>query len=263
MNILITICGRAGSKGVKNKNTRIFLGYPLAVYSAAAAILFKRMRTNDRINLCASSDSDTILNTLRPYGITCVKRPESLAHDDSPKLPAIRHALQHMEAIEDIRYDFIIDLDITAPLRKVSDIENALCILQNSPEADAVFSVVPARRNPYFNMVERKDGKMQKILGGAFTARQQAPAVFDMNASIYCYKRQSLLNKLQNSPLDGQFEIFLMRDTAVLDIDSEEDFALMEVLGRHFFTGEFREMYDFVTQMHSAAQPDADFPTVP
>jgi CMP-N-acetylneuraminic acid synthetase len=249
MNILITICGRAGSKGVKNKNTRIFLGYPLAAYSLAAAMLFKKKRGGDSVDICADSDSDKILDAVRQYDATRIKRPEALARDDSPKLPAIRHALARMEEIKKKRYDYILDLDITSPFRTVWDMENALNIIQENTAADVVFSVVPARRNPYFNMVERKDGKMQKILDGAFTARQQAPEVYDMNASVYCYRRDSLLNRLDQSPLDGVFEIFLMRDTAVLDIDSEEDFALMEVLGRYFFSGAFKELYEHVIRI--------------
>ena len=36
-NILITICGRAGSKGFKNKNLKTFLGTPLVYYTVAIA----------------------------------------------------------------------------------------------------------------------------------------------------------------------------------------------------------------------------------
>ena len=31
--LLITICGRAGSKGFKNKNLKTFCGHPLVYYS--------------------------------------------------------------------------------------------------------------------------------------------------------------------------------------------------------------------------------------
>ena len=38
--LLITICGRAGSKGFKNKNLKTFCGHPLVYYSLSAAELF-------------------------------------------------------------------------------------------------------------------------------------------------------------------------------------------------------------------------------
>ena len=40
MNSLVTICARAGSKGVKSKNIRDFLGYPICWYTLAAYRLF-------------------------------------------------------------------------------------------------------------------------------------------------------------------------------------------------------------------------------
>jgi CMP-N,N'-diacetyllegionaminic acid synthase len=249
MNILITICGRAGSKGVKNKNMRIFLGKPLINYSIASAYLFKEKNREYNVDICVNSNSDLMLNTVQQYDLTCIKRPEMLAQDESPKVPAIRYSLEYMEEKLSKQYDYIIDLDITSPLRKVADIENALYKMIENIDADAAFSVVPARRNPYFNMVESINGKIKKIIDGGFTARQQAPAVYDMNASIYCYRRNSLLNKLNESPLDGVFDIFLMRDTAILDIDSEDDFELMEVLARYFFNGEFKELCNYTSTM--------------
>jgi CMP-N,N'-diacetyllegionaminic acid synthase len=136
-------------------------------------------------------------------------------------------------------------LDITSPLRKVADIENALNKAAENINADVVFSVVQSRRNPYFNMVESIDNTMRKIIAANYTARQQLPKVYDINASIYCYKRDSLLHKLEYSPLEGVFDIILMKDTAVLDIDSEEDFKLMEVLARYFFKDEFSELFNY------------------
>jgi len=95
-------------------------------------------------------------------------------------------------------------------------------------------------------MVEEIDGEIKKVKESNFVARQQAPKVYDMNASIYCFRRDSLMHVLNNSPFDGACDIILMKDTAVLDIDSEEDFELMEVLAEYFFENEFRELYRYV-----------------
>ncbi|HWP50915.1 MAG TPA: acylneuraminate cytidylyltransferase family protein [Clostridia bacterium] len=243
MNILITICGRGGSTWIKNKNIRSFLGKPLLYYTVAAARLFKERRPADCVDIGVSSDSDVILALIRRFGLTCIQRPAELAGDTTPKLLAIRHALLEMEKKRGGTYDYVIDLDITSPLRQIDTIDQALKLLEAQAETDVVFSVVPARRNPYFNMVERKDGKMQKVIDGGFTARQQAPEVFDMNASIYCYRRSSIIHKLDVSPLDGVFDIITVKDTAVLDIDSEDDFDLMEILAKHLITEEFKEIY--------------------
>ena len=244
MKILITICGRAGSKGVNNKNIRDFLGIPLVNYTIAAANLFKERNPNYNIDLSINSDSEDLLNMVsKNEDIVCIKRPKELALDNSPKVPVIRYSLDYMETKLNKIYDYVIDLDITSPLRKPEDIENALNKAIANSETDVIFSVVHSRRNPYFNMVEQRSGKIQKILSSDFLTRQQAPQVYDMNASIYCYKRNSLLEKLKNSPMDGIYDIILMKDTAVLDIDSEEDFELMQILAEHFFKNEFCELY--------------------
>lgn len=247
MNILITICGRAGSKGVKNKNVRSFLGFPLINYTIAAARLFKEKNNKYNIDISINSDSQELLNMFNEdRTIICIDRPKELAEDSSPKVPVIRHSLQYMEEKLNKKYDFVLDLDITSPLRKVQDMQNALDQALSDSKLDVVFSVVQSRRNPYFNMVELSGGRVKKIIESNFVTRQEAPKVYDMNASIYCYRRNSLLDVLKVSPLDANYDIILMKDTAVLDIDSEEDFQLMEVLAEHFFKNEFCELYSFV-----------------
>lgn len=250
VNILITICGRAGSKGVKNKNIREFLGFPLLNYTIAAAKLFVERNSCYNIDICVNSDSKELLDIAgKSGGLVCIQRPIELAQDNSPKVPVISYSLKYMEEELGKTYDYVIDLDITSPLRKAEDIENALHKILDRPEADVVFSVVNSRRNPYFNMVEEKDGKVRKVIKSDYVARQQAPKVYDMNASIYCYRRESLLKVLKNSPLDGNYDIILMKDTAVVDIDSEEDFELLEILSEYFFRNEFSELYRYMKEV--------------
>jgi len=74
--------------------------------------------------------------------------------------------------------------------------------------------------------------------------RQQAPLFYDMNASIYVYDTKAL--KVKDSATffnDGACAI-MMKDTAVLDIDSEEDYELMEVIGKYLYENyeEFSEV---------------------
>lgn len=235
MNILITVCGRAGSKGLKNKNLRDFLGQPLVYYTFQAAELFKERNSEYEVDVCINSDSDKLLDLGNKFGgIEMIKRPHELATDESAKIPSIRYSLVKMEERKNRKYDYIIDLDITSPFRKVKDIENALNKSITNKELDIVFSVVESRRNPYFNMVEKKDGKIKKVKESNYIRRQDAPKVYDMNASIYCYKRESLLDKIKKSPFEGENDIIIMQDTAVLDIDSEEDFELMKILGKYY-----------------------------
>ena len=126
MNILVVICGRAGSKGLKNKNIRNFLGKPLISYTIAAASIFKMENKEELIDICVNSDSEELLEIAGDYEVTCIKRPAELAQDESPKLHSVRQSLAYMEEKNNRYYDYIIDLDITSPLRTSGDILNCL-----------------------------------------------------------------------------------------------------------------------------------------
>ena len=55
--LLITICGRAGSKGFKNKNLKTFCGHPLVYYSLSAAELFIKKHPELHIDIALNTDS--------------------------------------------------------------------------------------------------------------------------------------------------------------------------------------------------------------
>lgn len=227
MNILVTICARGGSKGVKNKNIRSLLGKPLIAYSIEQALRWGR-----DADIVISTDSKEIAQVAKEFGAQILfMRPSELADDDTPKIPVIRHALKESERILNKAYLIVVDLDPTAPIRKVSDIENAYQkFMQEKPLT--LFSVVKAHKNPYFNMVEVDKGyaKLCKSLPDAVCRRQDAPIVYDMNASIYIYQRGYLLDEENNSPISEESILYVMDDVSGFDIDREVDFKFVEFL---------------------------------
>ena len=233
--ILFTICGRAGSKGVKNKNIRPFLGRPLVLYTLEyAKYVENHFRNKYLIDIAVNSDSPELLHLAKNNGINnIVVRAKELSEDNVPKVPVIIDTTVKTEKQNNYKFDYVIDLDITSPIRYLSDLMNGLDKMF-SENYDCVFSVVEARRNPWFNMVyEDNNGNIKKVLDSEYTARQQAPKIYDMNASIYIYKRNSFFDIIQGSPFDGKTGIFQMEDYGILDIDSEKDFELMEVIFKH------------------------------
>ena len=79
MNILFTICGRAGSKGIRNKNIRDFLGYPLPYYTFSAAALYINNQQKDKIDVVLNTDSEELMQLTKnnPFlSIDIVKRKE-------------------------------------------------------------------------------------------------------------------------------------------------------------------------------------------
>ena len=76
---------------------------------------------------------------------------------------------------------------------------------------------------------------VEKVIESPFTARQQAPAIYDLNASIYVFRRDFLAENKTGILWDGKCGIYEMFDTGILDIDSEEDYQLMEVIAGHLY----------------------------
>jgi len=226
--ILVIIAARGGSKGIKNKNIRNLRGKPLIAHTILQAI---RWGKADKI-IC-STDSEYIARIAKEYGAQIpFIRPKNLAGDKIGKIPVLRHALLHTERISKSRFDIIIDLDATAPVRRSVDIENALRIFRKS-KAKSVFSVTHCRKNPYFNMVETgKNGFVHLVKQSKtpFARRQDAPVVYDMNASIYVYDRRYLLDERTTTAISNKSAISIMNKWSAFDIDEESDFQLIEFL---------------------------------
>lgn len=228
MNILVVIAARGGSAGVKNKNIRLLNGKPLIAYSINQALKWDKTT-----KLIVTTDSEDIAEIARNYGAEVpFLRPKELAKSTTPKVPVLRHAFRESEQIYGIRFDILVDLDATAPIRRVEDLDNCLEIfLKESPKT--LFSVVEAHKNPYFNMVEKgADGYAQLIkpVEPPIVRRQDTPKVYSMNASIYFYSREFMLNDKYEVPVTDRSSFYIMPDESRVDIDSEMDFKYIEFL---------------------------------
>lgn len=228
MKSICTICARGGSKGVAGKNARKLLGKPLLAWTIDQA------RQTGLFEVIAfSSDSDLLLQTAMQSGADIiVKRPEVMATDTAPKIPAIRHCLEEAIARTGISPEMFVDLDVTSPLRLPSDIAGTLELLHRSG-ARSVITGAPARRSPYFNLVEeRTDGSvgLSKPADPPIVRRQDAPRCFDMNASIYAWRVAPFLE--DPAVFYPDTRLFEMPEERSVDIDSELDFTLVELLLR-------------------------------
>jgi CMP-N,N'-diacetyllegionaminic acid synthase len=226
MRRLCTICARGGSKGVKGKNLRALLGRPLIAHSLEQA------RASGIFDLIAvSSDSHDILQVSEKYGADLlIERPPELASDTAAKVPAILHAMQQAEARSGAQYDTLVDLDATSPLRTPDDIRGVVDLLERSG-ASSVITAAPARHSPYFNMVERRpDGSvsLSKPLDIPVVRRQDVPQCFDMNASVYAWRRDRFLADPRVFYPDTQ--LFEMPPERSVDLDSELDFEYIEFM---------------------------------
>ena len=222
-----TICARGGSRGVPGKNIRELAGHPLIAYTIATA---KQCSFVDRF--IVSTDSEEIATVARRYGADVpFLRPAELATDTAGKVPAIQHAVREVERKRGAPVDFIVDLDPTSPLRTVAEVRECWELVQ-TPDTDVVFTVTSADKSPYFNMVEIVDGyaRLSKSLPAAVLRRQDAPAVYSLNASAYAYRRAHLMD--DGRVVAPRSRVVVMPPERSRDIDGPLDFAFLEFLVR-------------------------------
>lgn len=229
MKGLVTICARGGSKGIPGKNIKPINGKPLIAYSIEVA---KQLSANFDIDIVLSTDSDEIKNVVETLDLpidTSYTRPDFLASDTAGKLDAITDAKNYSEDKNNTQYDFVIDLDVTSPLRTSEDLLNSIEILFKNEKALNIFSVSPANRNPYFNMVEEKeDGFVGLCKKGTFLTRQSAPKVYDMNASYYIFKKNFFDEKHATVITDRSLVYEVPH--LCFDLDHQIDFEFMSFL---------------------------------
>lgn len=224
-SILVTVCARGKSQGAKNKNIRLLDNKAVICYTLD---IIKESKIVD--DYVISTESNGIMKVVKNYGFDIsFKRPAYLAGDKISRLEAVKHAVLWTEENLKRRYDIIIDLGVATPLKTSADLEKSVKLLVEA-KASNVLSVTPSRRNPYYNMVERIDGKVALVKESSrkITDRKDAPEVYDMNDGIYVWRRNILFS---GTPIFNiKTKIYIMPNARSVDIDEEFDFSLAEFL---------------------------------
>lgn len=193
MRVLGVIIARGGSKGIPNKNIHPLCGKPLLQYTAEAALAAQRV---DRVIL--TTECEQIAQVGRQCGVEVpFARPNELAQDDTPSLPVIQHAVRFCEAEGD-SFDAVLTLQPTNPLRRPSDIDGSIELLESSG-ADSVIS--------FFDVGEKHPARMKYIeadgrvvdppFGEQFEGqrRQDLRPLYLREGSIYLTRRDVLIDQ--------------------------------------------------------------------
>jgi CMP-N,N'-diacetyllegionaminic acid synthase len=230
MFLLGTICCRAGSKGVKNKNIKLLYGKPLVAYTFETAL---SCTLPD--DIIVSTDSEAVAKIAGQFGIKfIINRPPELATDDASKWHVFIHAVEFYEKAKQVTVDYIIDMDATAPLKTKHDIEGAIQTALRNTNADVIITAYEAESNPYFNMMEiDKEGfaNMIKKSDQPLASRQHAPLVYSLSPSAFVIKKEALYK--YNHWSEAKSKLFIMPRERAVDIDTEMDFRFVEFLMQH------------------------------
>lgn len=209
------------------KNTRLLHGKPLIAYTIEAANASSFID-----HLIISTDSEDIAIVAEEYGASVpFLRPAYLATDTASKWPVFIHAIEEFEKLSGDTVDYLVDLDVTVPLKTAADIDGAIHLAIADKSVDVVITGYLPERNPYFNMMETNEDGFAEIVKKSDTPivrRQDAPTVFSLTPAAYVVKKSALYKYEHWSKAKCKIHP-IPRERAV-DIDTELDFKIVEFL---------------------------------
>lgn len=222
--IIGVIPARGGSKSIPRKNIKILQGKPLVAYTIKEAKKSKYLT-----HLVVSTEDEEIKNISLKYGAEVpFLRPKELATDDALAIPTVQHTVTTIEKIKNIKYDYIIMLQPTAPLRKAEDIDKALAMLIEA-DADGIISVVDV--DNWHPMKMKKFDENSYLIDYQTPPvenppRQILPKVYMVNGAIYATKRDVFMEK--NTFKGEKCLGYIMPPERSVNIDTEIDFLIAE-----------------------------------
>ncbi len=208
LKILALIPARGNSKRIKNKNLRNLNGKPLIFWSILAAKKSKHIK-----EICITSDSQTILEYAKKQKVKTIIRPKKLANDTIHADEAMIHAYQSLNE----KYDYIVMLQPTSPLRSSKHIDDAIKKIFYSKK-DSLLSVC---KNSKFIWKKKNNNFCPINYNIKKRPRHQDVNFYQENGAIYITKPNVLLKN--KNRLGGKINVFIMDQESSLDIDNLSD----------------------------------------
>jgi len=229
LNIVPFIFARGNSKGIKNKNLLRFNNITLL---GNAILQAKKIKFAKKIFV--STDSIKIKTEALKYKAQVpFIRPKHLSTDTSPEVYAWRHAVNYLNKKLDIFPDYIVSVPTTSPLRRISDINKCLSLAIKN-KLDIVFAITNSHKNPHFNMLIEKKGKLQIAIkkNKKITRRQDAPKSFDLTTVCYVFKPNYIKNNF--NLFSGKVGYVHIPKHRAVDIDDIWDYRIAISLNKYY-----------------------------
>lgn len=220
MKVLAIVPARCGSKGFPNKNIKIIGDKTLLELAVKVGLDCK-----DVDDVYVSTDCKEYKNIALNAGSKSLGlRPEEFATDSAKSIDVVIDLINRLEE----KYDYLVLLQPTSPIREPKDIENMLNLLTGK-NADACVSVTQFEEPHPFKLKSiDSDGYVKSFIDGTTSEvpRQSLPKAYALNGAIYVTKIETVLK--EKTFLPAKTVPYLMNTN--INIDSEEDFIFLEAM---------------------------------
>ena len=229
--VLAVVIGRAGSKGLPGKNTRLVAGRPMICYAIEHATQAECVT-----RVVVSTDGDEIAAAAESMDVEVVRRPPDLASDTATVGAAVRHAVQALGATESI----IVILYANVPVRPSDLIDRAVGLLRDSG-ADSVQSYSDVgKHHPYWMCELDEEQRVKPYVDNTIDRRQDLPKLLSLNGGVIAVTASCLQQAISGEP-----HSFLGTDRrgietppgSVIDVDDAIDLAVAEAMPTQQTTG--------------------------
>ncbi len=221
--VLAVIPARAGSKRIRNKNIRNFLGKPLIAYTILQA---KKIPWIDRV--VVDTDSPKIASISKKYGAEVpYLRPKSLAGDKAQVIDAIVFLLKRLKKDEKYEPTHIVILQTTSPLRENRDIEASWDLMKRT-DATTVLTVAPTHPRLYWLDKNKNIILANKVKFKSSNIQDWNVAYLLNGCFVYIVKTSALLK--EKTVLTKKTKAVVCDKWRSVDLDAPEDWALAEIL---------------------------------
>lgn len=224
--LLAIIPARGGSKRLPRKNVIQLGGRPMISYTIAAGLGSRHID-----KLAVSTDDPETAQIAAAWGAPVpFLRPASLATDETSSFEVLRHAVEYFAATGAGRFDFVVMLQPTSPLRGSADIDGAVALLRDR-KADAVISVCECEHSPLWANTLPDDRSMANFLPDGVKNRrsQDLPLHYRLNGAIYICRIERMLEEKTLFLRDNIYAYLMPREKSV-DVDTMLDLKLCEAL---------------------------------
>ncbi len=225
-SVIGIIPARQGSKGLPGKNIKQICGKPLIAWSIESGTRSKYIDT-----IVVSTDSKKIADIAKRFDANVpFIRPKELATDETNTIDVVLHALNHYEVNLNQKFEYIVLLEPTSPIRQSNDIDLMLEKLDNlSEDFDAIVSLGKVHEHPSI-MKTINLQKVESYIGNHTnpTRRQDFPPVFYPFGVAYICKVKVLL--AQKTFYPERTTHYIIQRKQCIEIDDECDFLAAEAI---------------------------------
>ena len=220
INTIVIIPARGGSKGIPEKNIKLFNGVELINYSIKYAL---RVFPENQIYI--STDSEKIKNVVKQFGVNIINRPNKISGDNAATESAISHVLEKIE----IKPRNIVLLQATSPIRPKNSLKKIIKHYEKN-NFDSLLTISP---NHYFFW--ELDGENAKPKYDYENRPRRQDMKYDEikyieNGSVYMFSYNHFIKK--NNRLGGKIGYYIFPEECALEIDSMNDWIALEQIAK-------------------------------